>query len=122
MDAGFPPLRAGSLMCESSENFPADVCRTVNFFSSQGGDGDVINEIVISGGVSMVSGRVYALVSLVVADKRWRRSSVTQGRTRTAEERAGRQHRGGNMSALSRTERRASQRRSEASALTLPAV
>lgn len=65
MDAGPPPLHAHarSLMCESSENFPADVCRTVNFFfPREGGDGDVIKEIVISGGASMVSGRVYALL------------------------------------------------------------
>lgn len=53
------------LMRESSEYFPADVCRTGNFFFSLSGgvDGGVIKEIVISGGASTVSGRVYAPLS-----------------------------------------------------------
>lgn len=62
-----PPL---PLMRESSEYFPADVCRTGNFFFSLsrgggagGGDVGVIKEIVISGGASTVSGRVYAQLS-----------------------------------------------------------
>lgn len=60
------PPPPGSLLCESSEYFPADVCRTVNFFSwgGGGGVGDAINDIVISGGASMASGRVYAPLSL----------------------------------------------------------